>query len=118
MRAQSVKRHLDVEFEVFVHCEDVVENVLGNARDDAHLVRVVQLALKWRTTVTTGRRTEKTNTNNIVKKNYDKRHTSTSMVCVFPEEVCPYAKIVPLYPHRTSGRNTAEPMKTQHVMHV
>lgn len=26
----------------------------------------------------------------------------TSMVWVFPEEVCPYAKIVPLYPHRTS----------------
>lgn len=63
-----MKRHLDMEFEVFVHCKDVVENVLCNARDDAHLVRVVQLALKWTITVTTGSRTEKTNTNNIVKK--------------------------------------------------
>lgn len=27
------------------------------------------------------------------------------MVCVLPDDVCPYAKIVPLYPSRTSGRN-------------
>lgn len=25
------------------------------------------------------------------------------MVCVFPDDVCPYAKIVPLYPSRTSA---------------
>lgn len=24
------------------------------------------------------------------------------MVCVFPDDVCPYAKIVPLYPPKTS----------------
>lgn len=51
------KHHLDVEFQVFVHCKDVVENVLGDARDDAHLVRVVQLALERKITVTNGRRT-------------------------------------------------------------
>lgn len=39
-------KYLDVEFKVFIHGKDVVENVLGNARNDAHLVRVVQLALK------------------------------------------------------------------------
>lgn len=35
-----------MEFEVFVHGKDVVENVLSNARNDAHLVGVVQFALK------------------------------------------------------------------------
>lgn len=30
------------------------------------------------------------------------RSVLTSMVCVLPDEVCPYAKIVPLYPSRTS----------------
>lgn len=40
------RRHdLDVEFQVFIHGKDVVENVFGDARNDAHLVRVVQLAL-------------------------------------------------------------------------
>lgn len=43
---ESIKQHLDVEFEVFIHGKDVVENVLSNARNDAHLVRVVELALK------------------------------------------------------------------------
>lgn len=46
-----------MEFQVFVHCKDVVEYVLSDARDDAHLVRVVQLALKRKLTVTNGRRT-------------------------------------------------------------
>lgn len=44
---QSTQQHLDVEFEVFIHGKDVVENVLSNARNNAHLVRVVELALKW-----------------------------------------------------------------------
>lgn len=35
-----------MEFQVFVHGKDVVENILSDARNDAHLVRVVQLALK------------------------------------------------------------------------
>lgn len=43
-------KYLDVEFKVFIHGKDVVENVLGNARNDAHLVRVVQLALKQEST--------------------------------------------------------------------
>lgn len=43
---KRIRQHLDVEFKVFIHGKDVVENVLGNARNDAHLVRVVQLALK------------------------------------------------------------------------
>lgn len=38
--------HLDVEFKVFIHGKDVIENVLGDARNDTHLVRVVQLALQ------------------------------------------------------------------------
>lgn len=37
---------LDVEFQVLIHGEDVVENVLGDTGDDAHQVRVVQLALQ------------------------------------------------------------------------
>lgn len=45
-----------MEFQVFVHGKDVVENVLSDARDDAHLVRVVQFALKGKITVTAGRR--------------------------------------------------------------
>lgn len=36
---------LDVELEVLVHGVDVVEDVLGDAWDDAHQLRVVQLAL-------------------------------------------------------------------------
>lgn len=28
----------------------------------------------------------------------------TSIVCVFPEDVCPYANIVPLYPSSTSEK--------------
>lgn len=39
----------------------------------------------------------------------------TSMVWVFPEEVCPYAKIVPLYPYRTSMRKTGGQMRPQHI---
>lgn len=39
----------------------------------------------------------------------------TSMVWVFPEEVCPYAKIVPLYPHRTSVRKTEWQVRPQHM---
>ena len=38
--------HLDVELQVLVHGVDVVEYVLGNSRDDAHELRVVQLALR------------------------------------------------------------------------
>lgn len=34
-----------MELKVFIHGKDVVENVLSNARNDTHLVRVVQLAL-------------------------------------------------------------------------
>lgn len=37
---------LDVEFQVLIHGKDVVENVLGDTGDDAHQVRVVQLALR------------------------------------------------------------------------
>lgn len=37
---------LDVEFQVLIHGKDVVENVLGDTGDDAHQVRVVQLALQ------------------------------------------------------------------------
>lgn len=44
------KQYLDVEFKVFIHGKDVVENVLSDARDDSHLVRVVQLTLKWEVT--------------------------------------------------------------------
>ncbi len=43
-------QYLDVEFKVFIHSEDVVENVLSDARNDTHLVRVVQLALKQEVT--------------------------------------------------------------------
>lgn len=39
-----------MEFQVFIHGEDVVENVLGDARNDTHLVSVVQLALKQEVT--------------------------------------------------------------------
>lgn len=42
----TLKLDLDVEFQVFVHRKDVIENILSNARNDAHLVRVVQLSLK------------------------------------------------------------------------
>lgn len=49
-QSKSIKKHLDVEFEVFIHGKDVVENVLSNARNNSHLVRVVELALKWRIT--------------------------------------------------------------------
>lgn len=38
-------QYLDVEFKVFIHGKDVVENVLSNAGNDTHLMRVVQLAL-------------------------------------------------------------------------
>ena len=37
----------------------------------------------------------------------------TSMVCVLPDDVCPYAKIVPLYPSRTSVKH-----QIQHVEEV
>lgn len=30
----------------------------------------------------------------------------TSIVCVFPEEVCPYANMVPLYPSSTSMKKS------------
>lgn len=39
-----------MEFQVFVHGEDVVEDVLGDTRDDAHLVRVMQFALRQEVT--------------------------------------------------------------------
>lgn len=39
-----------MEFQVFIHGKDVVENVLSDARNDPHLVRVVQLALKQEVT--------------------------------------------------------------------
>lgn len=37
--------YLDVEFQVFIHGEDVVENIFSDAGNDPHLVRVVQLTL-------------------------------------------------------------------------
>lgn len=37
--------HLDEELQVFIHGEDMVEDVLGNPRDDSHVLWVVQLAL-------------------------------------------------------------------------
>lgn len=43
----------------------------------------------------------------------------TSMVWVFPEEVCPYAKIVPLYPHRTSmGKNRTTNETKAHTFQI
>ena len=38
--------YLDVEFKVFIHGKDVIEDILSDARNDTHLVRVVQLTLK------------------------------------------------------------------------
>lgn len=35
-----------MEFQVLIHGKDVIENVLSDTGDDAHLVRVVQLALQ------------------------------------------------------------------------
>lgn len=43
-------RHLDVELEVLVHRKDVIENVLSDTRNDSHLVRIMQLALKQEVT--------------------------------------------------------------------
>ena len=39
-----------MEFQIFIHGKDVVENVLSDARNDTHLVRIVQLALKQEVT--------------------------------------------------------------------
>lgn len=38
--------YLDVEFQVFIHGEDVIEDVLCDAGNDAHLLRVVKVSLK------------------------------------------------------------------------
>lgn len=41
----NVCLYLDVKLEVLVHGVDVVKDVVGDARDDAHQLRVVQFAL-------------------------------------------------------------------------
>lgn len=35
-----------MEFKVFIHSKDVVENILSDARNDSHLVGVMEFALK------------------------------------------------------------------------
>lgn len=41
--------YLDVEFQVFIHGEDVIEDVLCDAGNDAHLLRVMEVSLKKKT---------------------------------------------------------------------
>lgn len=92
--------NFDMKLQVFIHGIDVVEDVLNYPGDDAHSIRVMEVPLQ---TESTSRWEVKLSMISNIKRSSEV--LVTSMVCVFPDDVCPYAKIVPLYPSRTSTRH-------------
>lgn len=87
----------DMKLQVFIHGVDVVEDVLHYPGDDTHTVCVVEIPLRIQHKLTAEKKMGKF-IYTLVSL------TRTSMVWVFPEDVWPYAKIVPLYPSRTSTK--------------
>lgn len=87
--------HFDVKLQVFIHGIDVVKDVLHYPGDDSHRVCVMEISLHRQQPSLTARTHTQTPT---------ARALLTSMVCVFPDDVWPYAKIVPLYPSKTSAK--------------
>lgn len=86
-----------MKLQVFIHRIYVVKDVLHYPGDDSHRVCVMEISLR--------RRQQSLTTRDVnLPKHTHHQALLTSMVCVFPDDVWPYAKIVPLYPSKTSAR--------------
>lgn len=89
-----------MKLQVFIHGIDVVEDILHYSGDDTHCVCVMEIPLHAHRNDD-----DKCRCTSLNSKHRYKDVILTSMVCVFPDDVCPYAKIVPLYPSRTSAEH-------------
>lgn len=95
-----IATHFDMKLQVFIHGIDVVKDILHYPGDDTHWICVMEVSLH--------RQSQTITENYSWSEKKLKDMILTSMVCVLPDDVCPYAKIVPLYPSRTSASHQTE----------